>query len=213
MIHARYHDAFVDQYPNYGPNPLMVKFGITRIRANRIASDLGIRRLPREERTCWTCHNPMKGLPEYTGNYCAECFNIRRKDEEAIPVLHLRTLFHRAKNRATVKDIPFNITQDHLNELWHQQGQRCFYSDVVMETDGRVRDPHGVSIDRVFPEKGYTLGNVVLCCWGVNTAKQDFSLSEFVELCRNVAHNPKLDSRIKSFYDVDPKTHCLGSSD
>ena len=206
MIRDRYYDAFAKQYPNYGPFPLMEKFGITRIRANRIASDLGIRRLPRDERTCWECPNPMKGLPEYTGNYCVACFNSRRKAEEAIPSLFLRTLFHRAKNRALAKGLLFDITQDHLNELWRQQGQRCFYSNEIMTTKGRVRDPHGVSIDRVFPEKGYTMGNVVLCCWGVNTAKQDFTLSEFLELCKSVANNPKLEDRIKSFVGVNQGT-------
>jgi hypothetical protein len=105
--------------------------------------------------------------------------------------VYLRVLYHRAKIRAPKRGLTFNLTQEHLMELWARQGGCCYYSGLSMTTDGRARDPFGLSLDRVDSTQGYIQGNVVLCCWGVNTAKQEFTLEEFLTLCRGVAaHNP-----------------------
>lgn len=201
----KYRPDFEALYPNYGPTPLMIKYGISRHYATQIAHRLRIRLLPRNERTCWNCPTPLKGIPTYTGNYCVICFNARRKKQEEVPELFIRTLFHRAKNRAGKKSIEFDLTQEHLLGLWVKQKMRCFYSDIPMRTNGRQRDPYGVSIDRVHPEKGYIIGNIVLCCWGVNTAKQEFTLSEFFNLCQGVSSNQRLKETLKLLDGGCPK--------
>jgi len=206
MRYPEYHAAFTRLYPNYGAPPLMEEFGITRGKATRIAHFLGIQRLPRDERTCWACPAGLAGVPTYTGNYCSPCFNALRKRQAEAPKHYIRALFHRAKNRAKEKGYEFDLTQKHLLMLWVKQGHKCFYSGVEMSTTGRQRDPYGVSLDRVFPDQGYTKANVVLCCWGVNTAKQEFTLAEFLHLCRAVAQNPRLDTAIKSFCGACPET-------
>ena len=197
MIYAKYQTDFATLYPNYGPSLLMGKYGITRKKASKIAHVLKIRRLPRDKRTCWRCPKPLVDVPAYTGNYCMGCFKARRKKQGEALVQHLRIRFFRAKNRAKKKNIIFNLTQEHLLDLWEKQGQRCFYSDVKMSITGRQRNPYGVSLDRVLPEEGYVIGNVVLCCWGVNTAKQEFTLTEFLHLCQKVTENSRLQKAVK----------------
>jgi len=203
-----YRTAFKALYPNYGSEPLMEMFGISRRYAIKIAHRLGVRTLPRERRTCREqgCPKPLRAYPSYTGNLCMDHFNRRRKGLEADPVLFLRRLFHRAKTRSAKKGIPFDLTQEHLRELWVRQGRKCYYSHVEMTTKGRERDPYGVSLDRVYPDQGYTRGNVVLCCWAVNMAKGETTLEEFFHLCRQVAENTRFQELLKVCGDEGPRT-------
>ena len=82
-----------------------------------------------------------------------------------------------AKYRALKNNIPFDLTEEFVKDLWDKQEGKCYYSGILMtvETTGR----HSISLDRVIPEKGYTQDNVVLCSWVVNTMKNNLTVEEF----------------------------------
>jgi hypothetical protein len=206
MRYEKYKEDFEKLYPDFGAAPLMEKFGLTRRKVSTIASALQIPRKERDRRFCVKCEAPLAGTPSYAGNYCPDCFNARRRKlEKEDTRICLRTLFHRAKIRSSKKETPFNITQEHLMELWETQHHRCYYSGIEMNSKESLRDPYGVSIDRRVPEKGYTVGNVVLCCWGVNTAKQEFSMKDFLYLCQKVTEH-----QLRPHDGGDPGTGPLG---
>ena len=51
----------------------------------------------------------------------------------------------------------------------------------------RNRYPTNVSIDRIDSQKGYTIDNIQLVCLIVNIAKQDSTVTEYINWCRKVA--------------------------
>ena len=50
-----------------------------------------------------------------------------------------------------------------------------------------TRSPYVPSLDRVDSNKGYTMENVVLCCWAVNVGKNNFPLQTYLDVCKEVA--------------------------
>lgn len=79
------------------------------------------------------------------------------------------------------------VAADYLIAMWHAQGGRCYWSGVAMShARGRGRVPTNASIDRVDPSKGYTPGNMVLCCWFVNKMKSNASPEVFLGWCKAV---------------------------
>jgi hypothetical protein len=47
-----------------------------------------------------------------------------------------------------------------------------------MSREIRANDPTSMSVDKIIPENGYTIGNIVLCQKRINTMKGDATLSE-----------------------------------
>lgn len=97
------------------------------------------------------------------------------------------------------REMEFELTVDYLASLYIQQQGLCYYTRRVMDirssrsvTRSQRTNPNKVSLDRLDSEKGYTLDNVVLCCWSVNQAKAALSISEFVDMCLDVSLNTAL---------------------
>ena len=77
--------------------------------------------------------------------------------------------------------LPFNLSWIYLGELLEQQNQKCFYTDVnlvwgrgLSQTDAR----HRATVDKIIPENGYTVGNIVWCSRRANFIKSDLTLNE-----------------------------------
>jgi len=49
--------------------------------------------------------------------------------------------------------------------------------------------PDTMSVDRMTPEKGYTKGNIVLCCHIANKAKGRMNIDEFYIFCKTACVN------------------------
>lgn len=61
----------------------------------------------------------------------------------------------------------------------NSESGKCFYTDREMvAVAGKGKSPDSVSVDKVNPSRGYTVGNVVLCCNRINTIKQDVTPEE-----------------------------------
>jgi hypothetical protein len=96
----------------------------------------------------------------------------------------IKALLKGAKASAQAKSYEFSITEDYLLELWERQNGRCSYTGVAMST--ATKCPNLVSIDRVDSKVGYVIGNIQLCCWRVNRAKNSMNEDEFLFMCKQV---------------------------
>lgn len=94
-----------------------------------------------------------------------------------------------AKNRSKKANIPFNLDEDFLVELWDQQNGKCAVSgrefDLSRPTETTVIAT-APSLDRIVPKQGYTKGNIRLVCYQVNTALNEYGLAALVELCKDI---------------------------
>lgn len=81
------------------------------------------------------------------------------------------------KSRSKLKKLNFNLTENYLYEIYLKQNGLCFYSGIPMKLDrGNFKtkgqaDIDALSVDRIIPEKGYIIDNIVLCCNGINKLK------------------------------------------
>jgi hypothetical protein len=74
------------------------------------------------------------------------------------------------------------ITVPGLLKMWERQHGRCALTDVALKLSG----PHGATLDRINPKRGYQRDNVVSVSKRANQAKGDMTIREFRQLCRRV---------------------------
>lgn len=98
-------------------------------------------------------------------------FSIRIKDVQ-----------RRAKN----SNLSFDLTVEYMVNLYNEQKGLCYYTKVPMKisTDNWVlkgqADIDVISVDKIEPEKGYTVGNIVFCCSGINKLKGSATKDELI---------------------------------
>jgi hypothetical protein len=95
------------------------------------------------------------------------------------------------KARAKAVGVPYNLTKEHLREVWDSQGGRCFYSGVPIDFTNVVAGnthphKHTPSLDRKEPALGYVIGNVVWASQEVNRLKGNLTPDELLALCSKI---------------------------
>ena len=123
---------------------------------------------------------------QYGRPSCKPCHNLRLaelnyKGTEHIPSQRVSLIKHNAIHR----NINFDLTQEDLEDIYQQQEGKCYYT-------GRELSKETWSPDRIDSSLGYTKDNVVLCLWDVNRMKTNYSIEEFVNLCKLVAENARV---------------------
>lgn len=109
---------------------------------------------------------------------------LRYALEESLP---------RAKTRARIGKLPFDLTPEYVRELMASQNYRCAVSKIPFHLSrsgvrqSATRLPFRPSIDRIEPALGYVQGNVRVLCFAVNMAISDWGDDVFREICRAVA--------------------------
>jgi hypothetical protein len=123
--------------------------------------------------------------------YCKEC---RLKDQHRINSTlrgYITNKISSTRRNSKKLNREFSITIQDVLEMWIKQGGKCYYSGMPMEhhASGSVhtRNPSCLTIDRIDSSLGYTIDNVVLCCWIVNRMKNDLTVRQFIELCTLVS--------------------------
>lgn len=133
--------------------------------------------------------------------YCKPCTckKAKRKVESFDKKLGL--LFTSAKYRSRIIGRNFTISFEDLKLQFQNQKGLCYYTGVPMEISTNRRLGTSISIDRKDSALGYVKGNIVFCCWRVNTMKSSDSHEEFVERCRQIV----------TYYDTNnvPNIHPL----
>ena len=94
-----------------------------------------------------------------------------------------------AKYRSRIKKIEFNLTYEHLRDLFYEQESKCFYTGVPFNFESKTNSP---SLDRIDSDLGYTIGNVVWCRSRINFMKYNDSYTDFLLECRSILeHRPE----------------------
>jgi hypothetical protein len=113
--------------------------------------------------------------------------NINRKEE--IPKEceeYLLTLFGNKK-------LINKLGKGYIIDLWKNQGGKCAITSLdmtyVKNLDIKYRNPTNISIDKITPELGYTVGNIQLTCLWANTGKLDNTTESYRNLLLQTYNN------------------------
>ncbi len=104
------------------------------------------------------------------------------------PEIVLRKVLNRARGRARVRTLDFDVDMAHLLSLWREQKGRCAVSGLSFTEEWKgesfVKTPFGPSLDRIDSSKGYMQENVRLVCMAAN-----FALNQWGDdILRRLAH-------------------------
>lgn len=119
----------------------------------------------------------------YRLSYCQNCRSRQIKNVLVSSFdSWLSQKYSTLRSRAKQNSHLFTISEGDLSRIYDKQQGLCFYTDVELGVaTGKGWSGNALSLDKVVPEKGYVLGNVVLCTRRANTIKSDISLSEMKE--------------------------------
>lgn len=145
-----------------------------------------------QDRACHQCGAEYQGIGN--SKYCSvKCGGMNSYEANMLkPPWRLSKLMAMAKNRAKTKSLPFDLTLQHLEELWEELDGCCALSGIPLELGrsefGKVH-PYAPSLDRETPHLGYIKGNVRIVCYQMNVALSEFGIAQFEELVqRYVEH-------------------------
>lgn len=93
-----------------------------------------------------------------------------------------KAYYSKIRSRSIKKGIYFNITIQYLSDLYNNQKGRCYFSNLKINTSN-------MSLDRLDPNKGYTIDNVAWVLKEINFMKHKLSEKEFINLCKLVSKN------------------------
>jgi hypothetical protein len=123
---------------------------------------------------------------------CGKCRAPRTPETRAL-VAH----YNNYKNNAKTKGIEFSVDFDKFSELVKNKCHYCDHDPVLRDFSKYVGADYSRNfatamttrvngLDKVDPDRGYTLDNVVPCCSDCNYAKHRLSQPAFVAMCRRV---------------------------
>lgn len=94
------------------------------------------------------------------------------------------------KRGAKTRGIYFDITFEQFLKI---SSQNCYYCNIepkqCCKYENTFGDYYYNGMDRVDSSKGYTIDNVVTCCWNCNKAKSSLSQMDFLNLVENIYNN------------------------
>lgn len=102
-------------------------------------------------------------------SYCKACANayMKRYMNETG-----KGRFRRLKKNSFQDKVPVNMTETEFVEWFNRQEMKCHYCKAQLEfVYGRHWNWNGLTIDRVNPQIGYTIDNIVLACRRCNIIK------------------------------------------
>lgn len=109
------------------------------------------------------------------------------------------TLFNRMRGRAKDRGQEFTVTHADISAIYEAQNRKCALSGYPITFSRYTAGNSTASLDRIDSTKGYILGNVQWLHRDVNLMKLDFTVNEFVSMCRRVA------TFAKDIEDVQPR--------
>lgn len=111
---------------------------------------------------------------------CRKCVVFWQKQFYKTKEGHISKAYTGAKQRAKQKKLAFNLTIAYLQEI---ATDVCPILDIPLKWGmGSGRSEDSPALDRIYPEKGYIIGNVCFISDRANRLKNDGKLSEFKKL-------------------------------
>ena len=188
--------TLIRYWPHFGTHGMAsILTGISRKQIKAKINKLKIKLLPKKKRLCMLC----KKRHQYcrtAGLKCRVCYLSGRKDLRQSQKYTFDDWMKemarscRYRNR-TIHNTKDTISHDMLEELWKKQHGKCYYSQLKMFLPEFKKDRNylSASIDRKDSNKGYTLDNIVWCCWACNCGKNNFNLRDYLSICEAVVLN------------------------
>jgi hypothetical protein len=102
----------------------------------------------------------------------------------------LRKKFTDAKNDRNKQAKGFTLTWGHVCDLWIKQRGRCWYCSHPFNLKlvaAFVKQPLGISFDRIHDDHGYHDGKIRLAHTQCNMARGQWGDELFFDMCRAVA--------------------------
>lgn len=102
-----------------------------------------------------------------------------------------RRILKNARSRAKRRSICFNISINHVIELFIHQKAKCeltnsYFFYIYSKSAEDLYESRKMSIDRIDSNKGYTENNIQIVCYWANLAKNNASNEKFHEfICKN----------------------------
>lgn len=93
-----------------------------------------------------------------------------------------KKLLHSAKSTSKKYNLPFDLDEAHILQLWSSQNGKCYWLEIDL-VPSDVRSPSSPSIDRIDCDKGYTKNNIVLCSQFANLGRCDVDFDVFKKFC------------------------------
>ena len=99
---------------------------------------------------------------------------------------------YRCKKNHHNREVASNL-KDLLRQQWETQRGLCYYTGLPMTLSNEYHtDPNVMTVDGIEPTKGYTEGNIALCCSIANRMKQDMTIEEFKSMCFKIVKHLEL---------------------
>lgn len=131
---------------------------------------------------------------------CKECFSnyecvkkgyIKKSNQLKISLsLYLDNKINQLKRKCELKGLPFNLEKGYLNKIYQKQNGKCYYSKIEIKHNKGVHQYDSISVERLNPENGYVIGNVVLSSFSINSFKGMMNENEFKQFLTEII--PKL---------------------
>jgi len=94
------------------------------------------------------------------------------------------------KDRSTLKNLPFTLTNEHLEEVWISQKGKCSLTNVKLIPGKGLKSKEVqknlISLDRIDTNKGYEIGNVRFVSDLANTIRRNLSDKELLDICQKI---------------------------
>jgi len=102
------------------------------------------------------------------------------------------------KSRCKKDRILCELDIESLTRKWNQQCGRCFYTGISLEF--ATKGLRGAQLDRIDPNGGYILDNVVWASRAINQAKSNATVGDFLNFC--------LEVNLTNFLNVNARLEC-----
>lgn len=129
---------------------------------------------------------------------CRTCERLRRinyysEKQRTNPIdAWCRRALSSSKVRAKEKDIAHTLTLGHIYTCLEACQYQCAYCDIQVRFDSSRSTLNGgilkdcCTLDRIESSEGYTLANVVICCWHCNTMKNDSTPADLYRIANRL---------------------------
>ena len=196
----------IDWWPHWGTVIIANKLNLSRQQVKSKVNSMNLLLLPRDQRLCSLCQLRYQD-PKNRMVLCRDCrlqrrAASRRSQERTREQWMGETLAVRKYS----SDKQASLTVDFLIDLWDKQNGLCYYSGLPMIEPkyGAGRNAFTASLDRLDSSLGYIPSNVVWAMWICNVGKNNFTVDQYLSLCKAVAEHwglqntPQTDSALRT---------------
>ncbi len=134
----------------------------------------------KEQKKCSKCGRVNKTKAKW----CKSCRSQHRKNKrQQDPVLHWAKAAVRGAKRRTGS---CSVTAEQLKSQAERQQLRCCYCSRAFQWFNRRSGRLSPTVDKVVPDDGYKIENILIACRRCNRVKSDASLQELKGIVKGI---------------------------